>query len=93
MTTERYRDAKKYVHLSGATTAITRSGEARLHAVSVNTSGSTNLTLYDGPTAAGGQVAVIDCTIPGTLSYSDLLLKTGLIAVLSGTADVTIVYE
>lgn len=78
---------------------VTISGNAHcvLHSVTINTKGATAnlLTLWDGPSATGTQLASIDTTSNvGTLIY-DIQCNTSLVAVLNtGTAaDVTISYK
>jgi hypothetical protein len=85
-------DTKRYAHMTAASTAINRDGPATLQRVVVNDPASVTLTLYDNPAAAGDVIAVIDCGTAGTYEYG-LPLSTGLTAVLSGSADVTIVYQ
>ncbi len=92
-TTQRYREAIKWVHLSSITEEINRTGQARLHRVVVNTAVASNLIVYDGPNVAADVVASIDCSTQGTYDYNDLLLNTGLTVSGTGAADVTVIYE
>jgi hypothetical protein len=86
-------EAIRYVHLAVASTAINRSGESKLHRVTINdpASGSA-LTISEGSTASGGEtVGVLDCNNIGTYEYGVTL--SGLTVSLEGTADVTVVYQ
>lgn len=90
--TLRYQDALKFVHLTSNSTAINRSGRAVLQRVVVNDPAAQTLTIYDNNEASGQVVAVIDCNNSGSFEYQ-LVLTNGLTVELSGTADVTVVYE
>lgn len=78
-------------NMTGAETRVIKSGAGVLFVVSVGNPGTTQtLTLYDNTAASGTLIATIalanrDYAYGGNFS-------TGLTAVLSGTADVTIVY-
>ncbi len=85
-------NTKRYAHLTGAATAITHPGVGTLYRVVVNTAGAVTLTLYDNPAATGDVIGVISCAQAGTFEFG-LPLSTGLTAVLSGVADVTVVYQ
>lgn len=89
--TLRYREAIRYEHLTGAGSAINRDGEARLLRITVNDPAAETLTVYEGATAAGDVIGVIDCDTAGTLEYG--VTVTGLTADLSGTADITVIYQ
>ncbi len=89
--TRRYEEATRYVHMTTGS-AINRDGEAKLDRVVVNDVTAQTLTLYEGATAAGEVIAVIDCNVGGTYEYGIPTL-TGLTADLSGTADVTVIYQ
>jgi len=84
-------EAVRYAHLTGSSTAISRSTAAKLHRVTVNDPGAVSLTVYEAATAAGSVVAVLDCNNAGTFEYGVTL--SGLTVVLGGTADVTVVYQ
>jgi hypothetical protein len=90
--TLQYEEYTRYAHLTGAATAINRSGSAKLHRVTVNDAGTATLTIYDNNAASGTVVAVVDCSVAGTFEYG-FNLTTGLTVVLSATADVTVVYQ
>jgi hypothetical protein len=76
---------KTYHHLSGAGTTQVSPGPIVLHAVSVNTAGTT-VTLHDGADASGPVMAVIDASHVGSLIY-DAQIVTGLVAVVVGGED------
>ena len=84
-------EATRYVHMTTGSTAINRSGEAKLHRVVINDPTAETLTLYEGATAAGNVIAVVDCNIARTCEYG--VTVSGLTAVLSDTSDVTVVYQ
>ena len=91
----RYQDAIKHLRLAAATggsCTINRDGRAVLHRVVINSGVAQTLTIVDGPLSTDTKVAVIELDAVGTLEYG-LPLKTGLTVILSGTADVTVVYE
>ncbi len=92
MTQPIYKNALKYVHMTGAATAISRSGRAVLHRVVINTSGTGSLTVYDNNVASGDVLAVINIGNVGTYEFG-VVLNTGLTVVLSANADATIIYE
>lgn len=85
-------EVTRYVHLTGAATAINRSGSAKLHRVVVNDPGAVTLTIFENNVASGTTVAVLDCNNPGTYTYM-VDLTNGLTVQLSGTADVTVVFQ
>lgn len=78
-------------HLSAAgTQPIAESGGGILHAVVVNTGASgASVTLHDG-TASGPVIAVVAATAQVDLVY-DVLLESGLTAVVTNAPDVTVV--
>lgn len=81
-----------YSHLTAAATTVIKSGAGVLFAVIVNNPGLTiTLTLYDNTAGSGTVMAVIALTASANLQYG-MNFGVGLTAVLSGTADVTIVY-
>jgi len=90
LTNNRYEEGTRYAHMTTGS-AINRDGEAKLHRVVVNDVTAQTLTLYEGATAAGEVIAVIDCNVGGTYEYGVTL--TGLTGDLSGTADVTVIYQ
>lgn len=92
--TLQYRDAIRYQHMAVSSTAINRGGansQSRLLRVTVNDPAAQTLTLYEGATAAGDVIAIVDCNNAGTFEYG--VTVTGLTADLSGTADVTVIYQ
>ena len=89
--TLQYRDAIRYEHMTASSTAINRDGVARLLRVVVNDPAAVTLTLYEGATAAGEVIGVVDCNNAGTFEYG--VTVTGLTADLSGTADITVIYQ
>lgn len=81
-----------YLNMTASATTVIKSGAGVLFAVIVNNPGTTiTLTLYDNTAASGTKLATIALTASANLQYG-LNFGTGLTAVLSGTADVTIVY-
>lgn len=89
--TLRYREAVRYQHMTASSTAINRNGEARLLRVVVNDPAAETLTLFEGATAAGSVIGVVDCNNAGTFEYG--LTLSGLTADLSGTADITVIFQ
>ena len=83
-------EAFKYAHLSGAggTTAV--AGKAMLHAIIVNTAGTT-VTLYDSASGANANVIAVLGPITGTFVY-DVECGLGITVVIAGTGDVTVSY-
>lgn len=81
-----------YLNMAAGATTTAKSGAGVLFAVIVNNPGTTQtLTLYDNTAASGTKIATIALAAGQNLLYG-LNFGTGLTAVLSGTADVTIVY-
>ena len=70
---------------------IAETGGGILHTVTINTGATgATVTLYDGTSASGSEIATIAATGTGTLTY-DARLKAGLYATVSGAVDVTVV--
>ena len=92
-TSFRYLEALKYEHMTTAGTAIERDGQAKLHAVVVNSGSATFLEVFNGPAVTSPLVASIDCTDENTFGYNGVPLSSGLAVRLNGTADITVVYE
>lgn len=81
-----------YLNMAAGATTTAKSGAGVLFAVIVNNPGTTiTLTLYDNTAGSGTKIATIALVAGMNLQYG-LNFGTGLTAVLSGTADVTIVY-
>ena len=89
--TRRYEEATRYEHMTATSTAINRGTESKLHRVVVNDPTAETLTLFEGATAAGDVIGVIDCNNAGTYEYG--VTVTGLTADLSGTSDITVIYQ
>ncbi|HEY1035022.1 MAG TPA: hypothetical protein VGE09_08575 [Pseudoxanthomonas sp.] len=82
-----------YVNMTAGATTVIKSGAGVLFAVIVNNPGTTQtLTLYDNTAASGTKIATITLSASASNLQYGLNFGTGLTAVLSGTADVTIVY-
>jgi hypothetical protein len=78
------------VHVT-ASTPVAENGGGILHTVNINTGASgATVTLYDGTSDTGAELAVISAAAAGTFTY-DALLKAGLYVALSGSPDVTVV--
>jgi len=81
-----------YANMAAGATTVIKSGAGVLFAVVVNNPGTTQtLTLYDNTAGSGTLIGTIALLAGMNLQYG-LNFGTGLTAVLSGTADVTIVY-
>lgn len=81
-----------YANMAASATTVLKSGAGILFAVIVNNPGTTQtLTLYDNTAGSGTLIATIALVAGMNLQYG-LDFGTGLTAVLSGTADVTIVF-
>jgi hypothetical protein len=81
-----------YLNMAAGATTTAKSGAGVLFAVIVNNPGTTiTLTLYDNTAGSGTKIATIALAAGQNLQYG-CNFGTGLTAVLSGTADVTIVY-
>lgn len=81
-----------YANMTGSATTVIKSGAGVLFGVIVNNPGTTiTLTLYDNTAASGTKIGTIALAAGQNLLYG-LSFGTGLTAVLSGSADVTIVY-
>lgn len=81
-----------YANMAAGATTVIKSGAGVLFAVIVNNPGTTiTLTLYDNTAASGTKIATILLAAGQDLQFGTNF-GTGLTAVLSGTADVTIVY-
>ncbi len=83
-----------YKHLTTGTT-VCKYGAGTLHSIIVNTPANQTVTLYDNTAGSGTVMAVITLgnnTVPIELHY-DMDFYTGLTIVLSGTVDITAIYE
>jgi hypothetical protein len=76
-----------YNHISSLTTTTPKSAAGTLHSIVVNSSGSVPCTIiiYDSTTVSGSQIAAIDCSSRGQLTY-DTSFTTGLTIVTTSTA-------
>lgn len=86
-----------YAHISTNATTVVKAAAGSLHSITINTKGaSANIaTIYDGVSAAGTVIGVIDTTA-GTQNFLyDAALSTGLtIVTATGTAaDITVSYK
>lgn len=86
-----------YLHISALTTGtLVKTGSGVLHSLTVNNVGAAaTITVYDGTSTSGTEIAVIGGTITfGNVLY-DALLTTGLYIVVAGTTspDITLTYE
>ena len=89
-----YEKALKWEHMTTAASGISRSGQAKLHHISVNNpAGSTTATIYNNSVGTGEIVAVVDTSVFGTLSFEGIPLPSGLTVVTDGAADITVIYE
>lgn len=83
-----------FVNISTAVTTAVKLTPGSLHTVTINTKGSgSTATIYDGLSAAGIKIAVIDtATAPITFTY-DAKFSEGLTIVTVGTADLTVTFH
>lgn len=91
----KFETQPKYYHISAAGTYTLKNTAGTLHKIVVNNAGFTLITVYDNTTAAAPVVAVINTPSqanPVTLVY-DIALNTGLTVVMTGTGDLTVVYQ
>jgi hypothetical protein len=82
-------------HLTAATATILKYGAGRLHSVTYNTFGNgATVSIYDALTATNAiaLMAPPNNIYPGTVNY-DLDFYIGLTITITGTVDLTIVYE
>lgn len=77
----------QYNHISNLTTTTAKSSAGTLHSIVVNSSGSVPCTIiiYDSLTVSSSQIAAIDCSSRGQLTY-DTSFTTGLTIVTTSTA-------
>lgn len=82
------------IRAAGNLSVAPTDGSAQLWTVNVNTgAASATLSIYDGTSASGTLIAVVDCENPGSYGYG-VLCPNGIFAVLAdGDADVTIGYQ
>ena len=97
--TEVYLDGSSFVHITGTTTTVAKTGPGTLHSFLLNTSGllPSTATLYDNTSGSGTVIAVVDTTstakLPMTLMYN-IAFTTGLTIVTTGGAvDLTVTYR
>lgn len=64
-----------------------------IHSVVVGTGAAGTLTLYNGQSAAGTLIAVIDTTTANDYFFGDSSLTGGLFGVQTGTAKISIIYD
>ena len=86
--------SNNYSHLTTAGTTVLATGSCVLHTVTLNGAAAATLTLYDNTAASGNVICVITTTTStslGTIAL-DVLCRTGLTAVVTGTNDFTVSY-
>ena len=88
-----YDQALKFNNTKTGTTAVLRTGQAKLHRVIVNNGAAGTFTIYNNSAASGAEVAIIDTTNPVSLDFGGLILDVGLTIVNSATGNVTVIYE
>jgi hypothetical protein len=80
-------------HLNAAGSTLIKTGGCRIESLSINTGAATsNIALYDGTSAAGTLVALVDTTTPRFLQ-SVWTFRTGLFTVVTGAPDLTMVWR
>ncbi len=93
--TRRYREGKKFSHITSGTNILRPTGQdAWLQRITVNTPAAGTITVYNNGAASGDVVAVLTLTTSDAGSFEyDFGLSNGLTLVLSVTMDITVVYE
>lgn len=82
-----------YKRLTGAATTVLKYSAGKLHRVVLNSTGGTNVTLYDNTAASGNVIALLVTGGIASIEYGTPFYN-GLTAVTSGAGcDMTIVYE
>lgn len=88
--------AFSYSNIPTNTTTVVKSGAGILHAVTINTTGTTTTaTIYDNTSAAGTKIATINSSASHITRIYDVAFSTGLTIVTAGTAasDITVSYK
>lgn len=87
--------ANSFSHISTNSTTLVKTGPGVLSAISINTAGasSNKATIYDGVSAAGTVIGIIDTTVVRSIPFT-AAFTTGLtIVTATGTAaDITVTY-
>jgi hypothetical protein len=82
-----------YKNLNAAGSTLIKAGVGQLVDVTVNTGASgSSIALYDGTSVTGTPIATIDPAANGCFLFG-VQFNTGLFAVVTGTPDITVVYN
>lgn len=83
-----------FTNITTATTTTVKSGAGTLHAIVVNTKGtSSTATIYDNTSASGTKIGTVDTSGGTTTIIYDVAFATGLTIVTAATADITAVFK
>lgn len=86
--------AFSYNNISTATTTTVKSGTGVLHAITINTTAASAITIYDNTAGSGSKIATIAASpaIGSTFRF-DIAFSTGLTVVTAGNSDLTIAFR
>lgn len=88
-----YNTAVKHKLIVTAQTIVLRSGQSKLHRVTVTFLAVGTVIIYNSSSGSGDAVAVINNNNAGTLEYGGIILPLGLTVVTDSAANVNIIYE
>lgn len=83
-----------YANPAGSATTTIKSGVGVLHAITINTTAASAITIYDNTAGSGTKIATIAASpaIGSTFRF-DVAFTTGLTVVLAGASDITVSYR
>ncbi len=84
-----------YSNIPTSTTTVVKTGSGLLHAININTIGTTStVTVYDNTAGSGTKIATLSSVAQNCLIY-DCKFTTGLTIVTAGgaPADITVTYK
>lgn len=86
--------AYAYNNISTGTTTTVKSGPGVLHAITINTTAASTITIYDNTAGSGTKIGTIAASpaIGSTFGF-DVAFATGLTIVTGGASDITVSYR
>ena len=80
-------------HIVAATTTLVKAGVGVLLRICVNTAAAGTITIYDGLTAKGTVIGILEASVPAGAYNFGVKFKRGLCIVTAAANDLTVVYE
>lgn len=87
-------NAFDYRNIATATTTVVKSGAGILHAITINTTTASTITVYDNTAGSGTAIATIAASPAiGQVFLYDVSFSTGLTIVTAGASNITVSYR